>query len=210
MSTRKRCLIVVFLLLPVPARADRHNWDMAISPLSTAKRSYLKGAHVGGALTVWPPPPPKCPVLPLPPCPAPCACPCPCLEPDGKVATQVKPPARKLTLALLADAGYHWGEHESANFTQLAVAGGLRLTYGRHRLEPFVHVLAGALQSHTTGIIDTNGLVGIGGGFDLVFLERFVARPQVDFFKVFSAGNDNTYPRISVGFVFRPEPRHHP
>jgi hypothetical protein len=207
MSTRKRCLVVVFLLLPVPARADRHKWEMAIAPVSNTKRSSLWGGNLGGALTLWSEPPgPDCKPIPQP-----CAIglhPCSCIGSDGKWVKADPARARDWILAALGDVGYHWGEHEGANFTQMSVAGGLRLTFGRRKGEPFAHVLAGALQSHTAGVIDTNPLAGIGGGFDVAFTDRFVARFQADYFKVFSAGGDGTYPRFSLAFVYRFEPRH--
>jgi hypothetical protein len=208
MSTRKRCLVVVFLLLPVPARADRHKWEMMIAPVSNVKRSNLWGGNLGGALTLWSEPPTiHCSPLPLP-CKGVGPYACSCIGPGGKFVPAAKQPPRKWILAALGDVGYHWGEHEGANFTQMSLAGGLRMTYASHKSEPFGHVLAGLVQSHTTGIIDNNFLVGVGGGFDVVFLDRYVARLQVDYFKVFSAGGDDTYPRITLGFVYRFEPRH--
>jgi len=208
MGARTRYLVVVFLLLPATARADRHKWDMVIAPVSNAKRSDLWGGNLGGAMTVWAyPPDPKCKGLPkacVGPRPYDCAC-------IGSGLTYELPDKRaphKWVLALLGDLGHHWGDHEGAKFTQTSVAGGLRLTFGRYWGEPFVHALGGALQSHTAGVIDTNGLLGAGAGFDVVFRDKFVARFQVDYFKVFSAGGGDTYPRISLGFVYRLEPPH--
>lgn len=209
MSTRKRCLVVVFLLLPVPARADRHKWDLAISPLSTAKRSYLKGAHLGGALTVWTEPKDdKCGEIPK-------ACTgtrpykCACIESGITYELPDKRAPHRWILALLGDIGHHWGQHEGADFTQTSAAGGLRLTFGRLRGEPFVHGIVGGLQSHTAGNINTDVLVGFGGGVDVVlWADTIIARLQADRFKVFSAGGGDTYPRYSLSFVYRFEPRH--
>ena len=110
-------------------------------------------------------------------------------------------------LAAAGDLGIY---SASPNLTAIIYTGGPRISY-RHweRTIPFAQVLFGGAHASSsrpnyTGATNAYAL-GAGGGADFVLDrgQRFVLRPQLEYFGFGTIGSTTDTLRLSVGVVFR-------
>lgn len=110
-------------------------------------------------------------------------------------------------LAAVGDLGVY---SASPNLTAITYTAGPRVSY-RHweRMVPFAQVLFGGAHasssaSNYTGATNAYAL-GAGGGADLILdrSQRFVLRPQLEYFGFGTIGSVTDTIRLSVGIVFR-------
>lgn len=110
-------------------------------------------------------------------------------------------------LAVVGDLGVYSG---SPSLTAITYTAGPRVSY-RHweRIVPFAQVLFGGAHASSSASNyngATNALaLGAGGGADLVLgrSQRFVLRPQLEYFGFGTIGSVTDTVRLSAGFAIR-------
>lgn len=110
-------------------------------------------------------------------------------------------------LAAVGDFGVY---SASPNLTAITYTAGPRVSYRRwERMIPFAQVLFGGAHasssaSNYTGVTNAFAL-GAGGGAEFAVdrSQRFVLRPQLEYFGFGTIGSVTDTIRLSVGFVFR-------
>ncbi len=114
--------------------------------------------------------------------------------------------------SLLVDLSGHGGAEEGGtDVDTLALLAGPRVSFGRGRLRPFVHVIAGLLRTRRgvevfgVDIGETSDdLAGAaGGGVDLGLAARWALRGLADYRVARSDGETSGDPRVSLGVVYR-------
>lgn len=114
------------------------------------------------------------------------------------------------SVRIAADLSGHYGSFGSADLSQLTFLAGPRLTWSRHRLNPFAQVLVGGARMRTSITIPqvlsdstTSWGGAFGGGADYKLTRRWAARAQADLLLLHGQGVWDTNPRLSLGAVYR-------
>jgi opacity protein-like surface antigen len=110
-------------------------------------------------------------------------------------------------LRLVADLTGHYGSFAGADLSQTAFTAGVRQTWPRWRVEPFVEGLAGLARTSTSvaGLSDsaTAWGVALGAGADYPLSDHWALRGLVQLRLLHGEGTWDKDPRLSLGAVYR-------
>jgi hypothetical protein len=190
MRKRSASLILVLLLVPALAWADRHKAGIRVAGAKSF-RSSLLGVQLGGEFPLHGHPPGETASTP------------------GTPATKKRPLG---TLAMVAELSLVAGTHEDETLDQFTLVVGPRYTVGHSRFQPFLHALVGGARL-SRGEIRTPPAAAFGGGCDIpwgsVAMDgdhpghpRIAIRVQADGFYLRAQPTD-WYLQVSIGVVVR-------
>lgn len=180
MGTRRPWLVLALLLIPVGARADRHNWEAYAGASAATGGSLLWGGNLSIAGT---------------------------LNDDCKGFFAIKDRCMSFFVVFSKHAGPHDGG--SLTETS-ALVGPRRVVYrtlkysvnkGVHfRLQFFVQGLAGIVHTSSEG---GDWAAGAGAGVDALFSDYGGVRAQVDRIWSGAEGDRDRFFRFSLGLIYR-------
>jgi hypothetical protein len=175
MGTRRSCLVLVLVLLPAGAWADRHNWEVSSAVSRVTGRSQLWGGNVAVAMP---------------------------LRTYRKVSVfaEIAKHAGPHDGGSLTQLSALGGARGVLIRTLKRPDDTREHALPSYRLQFFAQAMSGLVQTTGAG---TDSAWGAGGGVDGLFSEYGGLRAQVDYVHINRKGGGDGFVRFSVGLVYR-------